>query len=482
MPNPPTQQLTHATVMALNPAVSVRAMRWKAGSNKGPRQDNQDCALVPPPEFAAIQTKGVLLVLCDGVGGEEGGHLASQAAAHEAQQTFYNDTYSDTLQSLLSAIARANASVQRESNSQPRFARMGTTAVFAAVYNGVLYVAHVGDSRAYLLRSGQLVQLTRDHTFANAQIDSGGMTVEQAQRSIYRGTLVRSLGMLGDHTPDTHVEKLTPGDRVLLCSDGLHGAVSSQQITRILNDTPDTGVAVAQLLSAALANQTPDNVSAIVLNYGEVARTPVTSATAAIPGGRKPKLLIPAVIAIAILALFAGLIVASGLLKNSGGVSTSVVTATAPAPAQAVATATPTTGITPQGARATTATAPAAVRGMSTGTPTVSRTLAAPTSVTPGTAPSATEMPDSTSVTDTPTPESAATSTLVPTPSNTPTPKPTRTPTPLPTETTLPTLAPSAVPPTNTPAPPPPQQSGGGGGNKGGGGGGGGKPPENPGP
>ena len=394
MQNPPTQRFTESMLAAVNPAIGPHAMQWKVGTNQGPRKDNQDCAIAAAPGFPAIQSKGVLLVMCDGVGGEEGGHIASQAAANEAMHAYYNDGNADIGLSLIGAIERANAAVQRESAANPRFARMATTVVLAAVHNGLLHVAHVGDSRAYLLRNGQLIQLTHDHTFANAQVASGGMTQEQAQRSIYRGTLVRSLGMLGDHTPDGHVEQLTLGDRVLLCSDGLHGSVPGQQIVRILNDNPDAGAAVSQLIGAAISNQTADNVSAIVLNYGEVARTAVAAAA----GGR-PKLLIP-VVAVAVLALFAAGIVLSGVLKG-GSIATPTPASTSTAPTPPTATA---LALAPAAEPTTAATeavpAPVATAApQATTAPTVavtSATTAAPATEVPAQAPpTATETPRS---------------------------------------------------------------------------------------
>lgn len=416
--------------MATAPVVPLQSIQWKAGSNQGPRKDNQDCALVVPAGHPAIASKGILLVMCDGVGGEEGGHIASNTAAGEALQVYYNDAATNNLsQSLVGAIERANAAVQRESATNPRYARMATTIVLAAVHNGLLHMAHVGDSRGYLFRNGQLVQLTRDHTFANAQVDSGGMTAEQAQRSIYRGTLVRSLGMIGDHTPDVKVEQLQSGDRVLLCSDGLHGVVPAEQIARILAGSADPQQTINQLIGAAIANQTGDNVSAVVLNYG------APQAVAAPLGAGRPKWLIPAMIAAVALVLVMAGVVLSGAL-GGGAKATPTLTA---APTAPIAQATQAVGaaVTPTLAVATTVVPSASTPLVATAVP----TDAQPTATVPAGQP---------------------TVTLAPLPTNTPTPRPTNTPkptnTPVPTDTPAPTVAP---PPTVAS---PSQNNGGGGG------------------
>jgi protein phosphatase len=449
MQSPPTQHFQAPSFAMSNQPTQApldpQLIQWKVGTNQGPRKDNQDTAIATAPGYPAIQNKGILLVLCDGVGGEEGGHIASLTAANEALLAFYSDARNDLGQSLVSAIEQANAAVQRESQAAPRFARMATTAVLAAVYNGVLWMAHVGDSRGYLFRNGQLSQLTRDHTFANAQVDSGTMTTEQAQRSIYRGTLVRSLGMQGDHTPDVKMEPLQPGDRVLLCSDGLHGVVNSEQITRILQSQPDAQQAVNQLISTALTNQTSDNVSVIVLNYGEMAKTAFAPAAT---GGR-PAWMIPAMIVAAVIVLGAIGLGLSGVLGGGGNVPPTPTVAAVATSAPVAPTSVPAAVASPTSPPATTASA-------------------APTTqaITSTSSAEATAVPNEVPPTVTETPTGVATSTLVPTPTNTPTPRPTRTPTRTPTPTDTPVPTPVPVQPTQAPS----------GGGDGGGGGGGSQP------
>ena len=249
-------------------AVPLAQLTWKTGTNQGPRKENQDCVLAVLPQNPQIAAKGVLLLVCDGVGGEEGGHIAANAAGNEAMRAYYEEPAADPLQAIQIAIERAQSAVHGEATSQPRFGNMATTIVMAAICNDRLYLGHVGDSRAYIFRNGQLAQLTRDHTFVNAQVESGGMTIEQAKRSIYKSTLVRSLGARGNHIPDFRTELLQPGDRVLLCSDGLYGVVEDAQIAQVLAQHAQPNNAVSHLIGAAITNQTGDNVSVAVLGYG----------------------------------------------------------------------------------------------------------------------------------------------------------------------------------------------------------------------
>ena len=417
---------------------------WFADTNQGPRPENQDAVLVTPPaDSARLNAKGVLLVLCDGVGGERGGQRASRLASQTAYNAFYADT-SDTPRALLSAVQQANQAVQNDAASDPSVKNMASTIVLVSVLDNHLYTAHVGDSRAYLLRGGVLSQITKDHNWVSEQVSRGLMTEAEARTSTQRNIITRSLGAAANHTPDVMQEPivLQPGDRIMMCTDGIHGPVTDQQITSILNNNPSPQRAAGALIQAAIANNTTDNVSAIVLNYG---------AAAAVAGAPiAAKLLIPVVAAVAILAL-----VVVGIIAFSGGGQAPGGNTVTPSP-------TLTRGADqPAGADATAE----IVDTLEPGAPTPTLKPGQPT-VTPDLRNSPTPTPVPTRPTNTPTPI-PATNTVAPTntpqpqpPANTPRPAATNTSAPPATATTAPPATATTAPPpptaTNEPPPPPP--------------------------
>ncbi len=228
---------------------------WDARTDKGGRDDNQDAVRLVSPNHPGIAERGWLLVVCDGVGGEAGGHLASAKAADAALQAYYDDTHGKTpFDWLNAAVKRAHLAVLREATRDSALRRMSTTLVAAAVLDNQAYIAHVGDSRAYLLRgeTGALSALTRDHK-------------NEATNSI-----TRSLGAGANHDAElSEPITLLPGDRLMLCSDGVYGVLDDATLAHILACNAGANNAAQVLLAAALRAQTDDNVTAAVLNFGE---------------------------------------------------------------------------------------------------------------------------------------------------------------------------------------------------------------------
>jgi serine/threonine protein phosphatase PrpC len=244
---------------------------WREASDRGLRDDNQDHAIsISPNEAELIRRKGVLLVVCDGVGTELGGKRAAEVAADTTLDAYYDDESIDPQRALQAAIGKAHATVVAEAR-QLRMPNMATTIVAGVVQKNRLYVAHVGDSRAYLLRDGRLARITKDHTSLSDAISEGTLTREETRKVSKRRAITRSLGT-ASATPDVAVRELHWGDRVLLCSDGLYDAVDEPQIERILGQHLTPERAVSALVRAALSNNTSDNVSVSVLNYGESAK------------------------------------------------------------------------------------------------------------------------------------------------------------------------------------------------------------------
>jgi len=209
-----------------------------------------------------------LFVVADGLGGHAAGEVASALAVEELAGLEPRDfsTVEEVQEALAEAIRAGNRRVHAEAEADARRAGMGTTLTAAAVMGERLALAHVGDSRAYLLRGGALQQLTTDHTAAQEAVDAGYLTPEQAATRPERHMLARAVGLALDVAVDTpEPVGLAPGDRVLLCSDGLVDPLTDQAIATILEEHPDPREACEGLVQAALDGGGPDNVTVVVV-------------------------------------------------------------------------------------------------------------------------------------------------------------------------------------------------------------------------
>ncbi len=193
---------------------------------------------------------GQLLVVADGISGAPGAVVASQIGVGTVARYVLNampwfldhDHDDDQEAELLAALLEVESAVEEQARVDPEFEGMGTTLTMAHIVWPRLYVVNVGDSRCYLLRDGTLEQLTRDQTAAGRLVDDGTLTPEQAARSPLSHVLLSSIGHgLSNFHPDVHRTDLEPGDRLLLCTDGLTSMVDDATIARILGtgETPD---------------------------------------------------------------------------------------------------------------------------------------------------------------------------------------------------------------------------------------------------
>lgn len=237
-------------------------------SDKGPvRQDNQDACWVP--DETTPTELGALYLVADGVGGQAHGRRAADLAIATARERFYRlrreqEPIPDALRE---AIQDANMAVLRE--AEQRQARMGSTMVAAVHHNNELHVAHVGDARAYLLRDGDLVRLTRDDTWVQKQVEAGLLTAEDAAHHELRNVVTQVLGNKPELTVNQlqHPLSLEDGDQFLLCSDGLYDALSPADMVRIMMSAPPIDAAPA-LVRAAAAAEAGDNITAVVVQHG----------------------------------------------------------------------------------------------------------------------------------------------------------------------------------------------------------------------
>jgi serine/threonine protein phosphatase PrpC len=223
------------------------------------RDGNEDAILVLDSVFA----------VADGMGGHLAGEVAS-ATALKPVADLDGRVFQDApaaVTALREAVVAANDTVSKLADDNPEYRGMGTT-LTAALYEGQrLHVAHVGDSRAYLLRSGQFSQLTDDHTFVQHLIDEGQITREEAAHHPQRSIITRAIGVSPEVDVDSMSLDLQPGDQLLLCSDGLTGVVDDVRIARTLTTQTDPTAAVTSLIEQANQGGGPDNITVLLLRY-----------------------------------------------------------------------------------------------------------------------------------------------------------------------------------------------------------------------
>ncbi len=218
-------------------------------------------------------------VVADGIGGQASGEVASHMAVRHIVEFLRQHPATPLPQAMVQAVVQANRAVFAEGQKKALWKGMGTTVTLAVIEDGRLYLAHVGDSRAYLIRGDRIVQLTVDHTWAQEAIEAGRLTPEEARTHPNRNVLKRYVGIQpevdvdlrtapldGGGPPDPHHQPiaLQPGDVVLLCTDGLHDVVPDEQILEIVR-TRSAEQAAKALVAAANAAGGPDNISVAIM-------------------------------------------------------------------------------------------------------------------------------------------------------------------------------------------------------------------------
>ncbi|HEX6249635.1 MAG TPA: PP2C family serine/threonine-protein phosphatase [Nocardioidaceae bacterium] len=228
-------------------------LRYAALSDVGRvRKDNQDSG------YASEN----LLVIADGVGGAARGDVASSTAV-QILRRLDAPPPEDLLEALAGAIHRAHDRIAELVDEDPELEGTSTT-VTAALFDGRrVGIGHVGDSRGYLLRGGELSQLTKDHTFVQSLIDEGRITEEESRSHPHRNLILRAVDGVHETDPDLFTIELVPGDRLLLCSDGCSGVLDNSRLTDILS-TGTVDFAAVELVRAALEAGSSDNVTCVV--------------------------------------------------------------------------------------------------------------------------------------------------------------------------------------------------------------------------
>ncbi|GAA5145102.1 protein phosphatase 2C domain-containing protein [Microbacterium pseudoresistens] len=225
-----------------------------------------------------------LFVVADGMGGHAGGDVASSLAIHRMQPLDHPYTSTEDAQAELQAAATTAAGdLIRAAKDRPELAGLGTTLSAIAMVGEYAVIGHIGDSRIYLYRDDALTQITADHTFVQRLVDSGRITPEEARFHPRRSVLMRVLSdMDADPELDMFVMPTQPGDRWLLCSDGLSGVVDDAHMDKVLRLGMAPGRTADSLLKLALDGGAPDNVTIVIVDVG--GQHPLVSGTATIVG------------------------------------------------------------------------------------------------------------------------------------------------------------------------------------------------------
>ncbi|GHJ12200.1 MULTISPECIES: PP2C family protein-serine/threonine phosphatase [unclassified Micromonospora] len=249
-------------------------LRYAAHSDRGLIRDgNQDSVYAGPR----------LLAVADGMGGMAAGDVASNIVIG-AMAPLDEDVPGDALvDALRSAVGTANQQLRDTVDANPQLEGMGTTLTATLFSGSKLGMVHIGDSRAYLLRNGEFAQITKDDTYVQMLVDEGRISAEEASSHPQRSLLTRALDGR-DIDPEYSVRQVLPGDRYLICSDGLSGVVSADTIGDTLREYPDPQQCVERLVQLALRGGGPDNITVIIADATDqdiVEASPIVGGAAA---------------------------------------------------------------------------------------------------------------------------------------------------------------------------------------------------------
>lgn len=221
------------------------------------REGNEDSYLAKAPVF----------VVADGMGGHIAGDVAS-ATAVEVIQKELGDARADQPETLIAILKNANSEIYEKAAADESLRGMGTTCTLMLVADSTAQIAHVGDSRAYLLRDGELQQVTEDHTLVGRMVSEGRLDPEEAEHHPQRSIITRALGVDSEVDVDLISLDLQTGDRLLLCSDGLTSMIAAPQIREVLADGDDPQAAADALVDQANSAGGDDNITVVVVFAG----------------------------------------------------------------------------------------------------------------------------------------------------------------------------------------------------------------------
>jgi PPM family protein phosphatase len=236
-------------------AIPTLAIRYAVQSDIGlHRDDNEDSA------YAGAR----LLAVADGMGGHAAGEVASAAVIDALRPLDTKIPAGELLDALDHAVRRAKSALRELARTDPALEGMGTTLTALLWSGSQLALVHIGDSRAYLVRDGEVFQITHDHTLVQTLLDDGKITKDEVSSHPQRSLVLRALVSNRDYDADLQLREARPRDRYLLCSDGLHEAADADAISHVLLTVTEPDQAAADLIALALAGGGADNITCIV--------------------------------------------------------------------------------------------------------------------------------------------------------------------------------------------------------------------------
>ncbi|MBU4532612.1 MAG: Stp1/IreP family PP2C-type Ser/Thr phosphatase [Candidatus Desulforudaceae bacterium] len=237
-------------------------MKWDATSNVGLVRPNNEDAFCVNEQYR-------LFAVADGMGGHKAGEVASRLALGtlEAEYVRLLQEGESPAGALYRAVIAANNQVFDESRRSESHKGMGTTLTACILQTGKMVFVHVGDSRIYLIRDGNAVRLTEDHSVVQELIKQGKLTDEEAESHPYRNMLSRALGTEGGVQVDVQDYVLNDGDQILLCTDGLTGLVQDEEIAQAVSTAGQPAESVGELLNCALKRGGKDNITLVLVEF-----------------------------------------------------------------------------------------------------------------------------------------------------------------------------------------------------------------------
>jgi protein phosphatase len=239
-------------------------------TNRGRRRDhNEDNLYVFNASDTDYETRGMLLAVADGMGGHAGGEYASRIAVEKLGDYYVMENGGEPTPPhdlLKKCIEEAHKTIFSQAQNSAILKGMGTTLTAALIDKTTLNLGQVGDSRAYLIRNGSIKQLTNDHSLVAEQIRMGLITPDEAAHHPARNIITRALGTKEKVEPDFYSFPLEPDDRVMMCSDGLHGVVEDARILELILASPSAPAACIRLVEEANANGGPDNITVVLVH------------------------------------------------------------------------------------------------------------------------------------------------------------------------------------------------------------------------
>jgi PPM family protein phosphatase len=234
-------------------------VRWAAKTDVGKARDRNEDSYYGGEHVFAV---------ADGLGGHNAGDVASRIAIEPMKALdgrITGEKPERIAEMLAESVSDANRAVFKRAQQDAKVRGMGTTLTAVAVVDGSVHLAHVGDSRCYLIRDGAMTQLSSDHTLVARMVQEGKLTPEQAEVHPQRSILTRALGAESEVEVDSLQIELIPGDRLLLCSDGLSSVIGDDAIRTVLSDATDLDAGCKRLIAEANAHGGPDNITVIVV-------------------------------------------------------------------------------------------------------------------------------------------------------------------------------------------------------------------------